>query len=232
MIEKNGPPPETYFWLANMSPSMERYGATFVKHGFETTFAVGFIDSEEDLESMGVWKDDAKLILPYLIAPRTMVTYWSPLIRNIPTTASISVYQFFLASPVPFLSQYAERLAQNGFDSLVALKCLLAEDIGEIFLDRISVGHARTLLHMTRYIGDTHSPVLDADISLSSWLSHLKPPMHRYISAVQLLPEVESVWKLFQATKQEVMELPMPLGHRRVLWSYIVDGRTFYFDPL
>lgn len=213
-------------WIAELG--LEQNTAILVKQGFETMFALGLLVDMHPLLQCGMWLDDARLLLQHLQVARLVVQRWSPLITRIPTNTSVGT--FLRTTPVPLLAQHVPVLVENGFETLVTLKQIRLEDCEAM---KLPTGHGLALAHIAAMMNDTASMPNNVSIPLDVWLAHVTPPMHRYSELIRLeAARVKSVELLFTMTAEEVERLLIPLGHRRVLWHYILKGRTHWIDIL
>lgn len=214
------PPGDSATWLGSMPSKMAQYAGVLARYGFETTFAMGFIDGATELVTYGVWGDDAQLLAAQLPHARTLVARWTPIIAALPTNGSVVAWLANL--PVPALARYADSLASAGFDSLAALKCILLEDAQACGLVE---GHARALCHcvfsMSLPSYEPPSPTID----LRTWLGFLRPSLSHYFATLELdgYRTVQDLWKM---KKGDLSQLLMSRGHARVLWHYILVSRT------
>ena len=213
-------------WIAQLG--LEQNTAILVKQGFETMFALGLLNDVHPLLQAGMWPDDARRLMQNIQLPRLVLQRWSPFLTRIPTNSSVST--FLRTTPVPLLAQHSAVLAENGFDTLVTLKHIRPEDCA---LMKLPWGHSLALSHIAALMNDVGTMPNNVSIPLDVWLAHITPPMHRYSELIRLeAPRVKSVELLFTMTREEVEQLLIPLGHRRVLWHYIVKGRTHWIDIL
>jgi hypothetical protein len=220
-----GLPFRSVSWLSALPEDLSRYGELMDRNGFETTFALGFIDSADELTALGVWQDDAEMIVRHLQAPRRLVAYWTPMIQRMPVMTTVNV--FLEACPVPALAYYTPRLESKGFDSLATLRHMTLEDAKSM---KMKDGHALALTHIANNISVEQEPP-PVDTPLVDWLMHLNPSLEHY----SLTLELEGVTKpmdLKKLTEPQWDRLLMKLGHKRTLRYYAIRLRTYWYDPL
>lgn len=213
-------------WLAALpnGRQMSAFAKAAARNGYETTFAVGLIESMDDIIALGVWVDDAESVAPALHGPRSLVAHWTPAIADIPTTRPVAVWLSNL--PVPALASYAPMLASLGYDSLGALRHVQAEDVRAFMPD----GHSRALCHCVGSMNIAQDPP-PIEVPLETWLCHLRPPLPQYTSTLKL-EGVLSVVDLLLLPRERFEALVMRIGHRRALWHYAVVARTRYITIL
>ena len=222
-------PHDSFTWLSTLNPPLDRYAGVLSRHGFETTFALGLIDADDDLQELGLWKDDVARIVGALGGPRRLVASWTPFISKLPVR-NLSLSQFFLISPVPNLASHVPVLTAEGFGHIACFKSISESDFG--VMPSIPWGHKLTMLRLAMAMSsDCYAPPANIEVDLTTWLGHLSPPMHMYVGCIQLLPGSPStVLQLFRCTREALFKLPMPLGVLRALWHYIVKERLHWVD--
>lgn len=216
---------DSFTWLSSLKPPLDRYAGVLSRHGFETTFALGLIEADEDLQVLGLWKDDASRIAAALGGPRILVSQWTPFISRLPVR-NLTLAQFLLASPVPNLASHVPVLAAEGFGHIACLKSISESDFA--VMPSIPWGHRLALLRLAMAMSsDCYAQPPSIEVDLTQWLSYLSPPMHMFVGCVELLPgSPTTVVKLLQtATKDALFRLPVPLGILRALWHYILQER-------
>ena len=125
-----------------MSYVFTRFRDRLEREGFETFFALGLLQDEDDLLALGLREDDLRDFDRELErGPRRVVAMWTPSIRKVPVNVPAEVW---LGNLPVNLSMHAKLLAQNGFDTLAALRHITLSDCREIGLKD---GHARVLHH-------------------------------------------------------------------------------------
>lgn len=213
-------------WLHGIG--MDQYAGVFSKYGFESTFAIGLLEGAEVLVKCGIYPDDAAYLFQHTQSCRLLLQRWSPMISRIPTSTTVA--RFLQCTPVPMLSLRAPQLAEHGYDTLAALKQFVIED-GETV--GLSIGHAQALHHIALLMNDPSQMPKSIAISLELWLANISPPMAHYMELLRLVrPDVVSVEGLLSVQKHDIMSLLISIGHRRVLWGYIVKARTYWLDSL
>ena len=223
---------DTYSWLRSFKPPLDRYSATLSRHGFETIFALGLIEDFSTLTDIGIWEEDAERIYSRLDEARSLVSLWDSFITKVPVIR-ISLSEFLLMTPVPHLASHVRSLKSIGYDHVSCFKCVEASDLE--LISSIPIGHRLSMLKISLSASTSCFPVLPSiDIPLSAWLSHLSPPMHRYENTLLLLTALDSfsVPELLSVEKSKLMALPMPLGHKRALWYYVVRERLYWVGCL
>ena len=218
-------PYQSSAWLSTLPEDMSRYGELLDRHGFETTFALGLLESADDLKMLGMWEDDAEVIARYLYIPRRLVAYWSPMMERMPVSTSVEIW--LSGTPVPSLVSYAAVLAPRGFDIVATLRHIQPADCKGL---GIPEGHVRALCHVAKYI-NVDQPLPPAEAPLGEWLMHLNPSMEHYEKTLELEGVTRPV-DLRQLSKEQWDRLIMKPGHKRTLRHYTVLLRTHWYDPL
>jgi hypothetical protein len=216
---------DTESWLRGMPHTVVQYTTRFARHGYETVFAVGLME-ESDLTMMGIGEEHAAVIANRFLGPRNLVSRWTPLLESIPTTLSLAAWLRRL--PVD-LSVYVNVLMEHGFDTVAVVRHVTSQDALTMGLRD---GHVKVLLQCTMAMGDLHQRAIEvAETTIEDFLFRTNPPLDHYSKAVRL-SGAQTVLDLLQYSWDDVDGILMRLGHKRLLFHYIVACRAHWVDHL
>jgi hypothetical protein len=197
-----------------MSFIFHRFRDRLEREGFDTMFALGLLQEEEDVRALGLRDVDLISFEQELErGPRRLVALWTPSIRIVPTTVPARVW---LGNLPVNLTMYAEPLAKNGFETLSALRHVTLQDCREM---GIKDGHARVLAHCASNMGPIFQELPAISVTLDLWLSLISPPLDHCSKAIKLFG-IKKVLDLASVSEQDIMDIVIRRGHQRVLQHY------------
>lgn len=197
-----------------MSYIFHRFRDRLEREGYECFFALGMLQEEEDISQLGMRDVDLRDFERELErGPRRLVALWTPAIRRVPTTVPASVW---LGNLPINLSHLAPVLAQNGFETIAALRHITLEDAREL---GIKEGHARVLAHCCANMGPIFQELPATSITLDLFLSLISPPLDHCSKAVKLFG-IKKVLDFATFSDADLMDIVIRRGHIRVLQYY------------
>ena len=168
-------------WLASLRPRpLDQYSQHFEQRGWSNPFAVGLC-TEEDIAQLSIWPEDAEYLCRcHMIAPRRLVSQWTPFIALL--AVKVPLEQWLANLPVPGVAAVCARLRRGGFDSVTAIRHGRVSDFLEL---GIPDGTAAVLHHCALH-GYFNQPLPDPNLPLVDWLAVLDPPLEQYLRAFEL----------------------------------------------